>query len=71
MCDAHKLCGFTKLKFIGYPTHLYPQLYVMEDNMADCGFGRSPTGKCMGWHALTEEQYQEKKAAYEAKKADK
>ena len=38
--------------------------------MADCGCGRSPTGKCMGWHALTEEQYQEKKAAYEAKKAD-
>ena len=37
--------------------------------MADCGCGRSPTGKCMGWHALTEEQYQEKKAAYEAKKA--
>ena len=29
--------------------------------MADCGCGRSPTGKCMGWHALTEEQYQEKK----------
>ena len=28
--------------------------------MADCGCGRSPTGKCMGWHALTEEQYQEK-----------
>jgi len=43
----------------------------MEDNMADCGCGRSPTGKCMGWHALTEEQYQEKKAAYEAKKTEK
>ena len=39
--------------------------------MADCGCGRSPTGKCMGWHALTEGQYQEKKAAYEAKKSRK
>ena len=39
--------------------------------MADCGCGRSPTGKCVGWHDLTEEQYQEKKAAYEAKKAEK
>ena len=39
--------------------------------MADCGCGRSPTAKCMGWHALTEEQYQEKKAAYEAKKTEK
>ena len=39
--------------------------------MADCGCGRSPTGKCVGWHDLTEEQYVEKKAAYEAKKAAK
>jgi hypothetical protein len=39
--------------------------------MAECGCGRSPTGKCVGWHGLTEEQYQEKKAAYEAKQASK
>lgn len=32
-----------------------------------CGCGRSPTGKCIGWHALTEEQYLEKKAQYEEK----
>jgi hypothetical protein len=42
-----------------------------ENSMADCGCGRSPTGKCVGWHNLTEEQYQEKKAAYEAKQAAK
>lgn len=24
-----------------------------------CGCGRSPTGDCIGWHALSEEQYQE------------
>ena len=35
--------------------------------MAECGCGRSPTGKCVGWHALTEEKYQEKKAAWEEK----
>ena len=29
--------------------------------MAECGCGRSPTGKCVGWHGLSEEQYQEKK----------
>ena len=23
-----------------------------------CGCGRSPTGQCCGWHALTEEAYQ-------------
>ena len=25
-----------------------------------CGCGRSPTGECIGWHSLTEEEYQEK-----------
>ena len=39
--------------------------------MAECGCGRSPTGKCVGWHGLSEEQYHEKKAAYEAKQATK
>lgn len=24
---------------------------------ANCGCGRSPTGKCIGWHTLTEEQW--------------
>lgn len=30
-----------------------------------CGCGRSPTGKCCGWHALTEDAYKEKLAEYE------
>ena len=37
-----------------------------------CGCGRSPTGKCVGWHNLNEEQYAEKaqwEAKQEAKKA--
>lgn len=25
-----------------------------------CGCGRSPTGKCIGWHSLTNEEYQAK-----------
>ena len=29
-----------------------------------CGCGRSPTGKCIGWHALTEDQYRLKKDEY-------
>jgi hypothetical protein len=35
-------------------------------NSPKCGCGRSPTGNCMGWHALTEEEYEKKKTAYEA-----
>ena len=31
-----------------------------------CTCGRSPTGKCVGWHKLSEEEYQEKKIVWEA-----
>ena len=33
--------------------------------MDDCGCGRSPNGKCIGWHGLSEEEYQEKLKEYE------
>lgn len=31
----------------------------------DCSCGRSPNGKCIGWHNLTNEKYEAKKAEYE------
>jgi hypothetical protein len=34
-----------------------------------CGCGRSPTGKCCGWHALTESAYQERLAEYQDSQA--
>ena len=33
--------------------------------MGECGCGRSPNGKCIGWHGLSEEEYQEKLKEYE------
>ena len=42
----------------------------MEMEMS-CNCGRSPTGKCVGWHKLDEDQYLEKKAAWDAKQAAK
>ena len=33
----------------------------------ECGCGRSPTGKCIGWHNLSEEEYQEKLKEHEDK----
>lgn len=30
------------------------------DDIGKCGCGRSPTGKCIGWHSLTEEEYEAK-----------
>jgi hypothetical protein len=36
-----------------------------NDDTGKCGCGRSPTGKCIGWHSLSEEKFQAKKAEYE------
>lgn len=35
------------------------QVRVKEnpEEFGQCGCGRSPTGKCVGWHGLTEEGY--------------
>jgi len=30
------------------------ELYIMNK---ECGCGRSPTGKCTGWHKLSNEEY--------------
>lgn len=44
------------------------QVRVKEDakEFGGCGCGRSPTGKCIGWHGLTEDVYQQKLAEYQA-----
>lgn len=36
-----------------------------KEEFGKCGCGRSPTGKCIGWHGLTEEQYKTEKELYE------
>jgi hypothetical protein len=38
--------------------------------MNDCGCCRSPNGKCIGWHDLSEEEYQEKLKEYEKNNND-
>ena len=38
-----------------------------QEKIGSCGCGRSPTGDCCGWHALSEDQYREKLAQYEIK----
>lgn len=35
---------------------------IRENQVCVCG--RSPTGKCIGWHALTEDQYRERVSSY-------
>jgi len=57
----------------------YDRIFGKKDKMTPavedmkkgtCGCGRSPTGNCIGWHGLTEEQYQVKLAEYIAEKTD-
>ena len=45
-----------------------PQTTVIKlklENKVSSTCGRSPTGKCVGWHNLSEEDYQSKKIAWE------
>jgi len=44
------------------------QMRVEEDQsqIGKCGCGRSPTGKCIGWHGLTEDEFRQELAKYEA-----
>ena len=39
-------------------------MMAKPETAGQCGCGRSPTGKCCGWHALTEEAYQQHLAEY-------
>lgn len=43
------------------------QMTPSVENMkkGTCGCGRSPTGDCVGWHSLTEDQYKQKLNDYE------
>ena len=48
------------------------QIRVKEnpEEFGKCGCGRSPTGKCIGWHGLTEDEYADRKEKYETGKQD-
>lgn len=48
------------------------QVRVKENQkeFGNCGCGRSPTGKCIGWHGLDEDEYRQQLAIYEAKQID-
>ena len=36
----------------------------IKEGGSPCGCGRSPTGRCIGWHALTEDQYWDRLKEY-------
>jgi len=48
------------------------QVRVKENSeeFGKCGCGRSPTGKCIGWHGLNEDQYNEALEKYMTNQTD-
>ena len=42
-----------------------------ESEIGKCGCGRSPTGKCIGWHGLSESEFQSKLQSYLSEEAGK
>lgn len=44
---------------------IFKKVAVAEAKTGTCGCGRSPTGNCIGWHSLTEEDYKVKLSNYE------
>ena len=43
---------------------------VEQMKQGTCGCGRSPTGDCCGWHALSEDMFQQRKELYETGRVD-
>ena len=39
---------------------------VEQMKQGTCGCGRSPTGDCIGWHSLSEEEFQKQLAEFQA-----
>ena len=48
------------------------QIRVKENakEFGRCGCGRSPTGKCIGWHGLSESEFVERKELYKTGRVD-
>jgi len=46
------------------------QVSVKQMQKGTCGCGRSPTGDCIGWHGLSEEEFQKRLAEYKEKTLD-
>jgi hypothetical protein len=51
--------------------NMTPKSTQMNEGGSACGCGRSPTGKCIGWHGLSEDAFQERLAEYNAQKSEK
>lgn len=44
-------------RIFGKKNKMTPQYKDNGEDVGTCGCGRSPTGKCIGWHGLSEDDY--------------
>ena len=44
-------------RIFGKRDRMTPKYKDNGEDVGTCGCGRSPTGKCIGWHGLTEDEY--------------
>lgn len=42
-----------------------------NDEIGKCGCGRSPTGKCVGWHGLSDEEFRVKLKEFQQEQREK
>ena len=57
-------------KLIPEETEMQVRLKEDASEFGKCGCGRSPTGKCIGWHGLSQEEFVQRKELYETGRAD-
>jgi hypothetical protein len=55
----------------GKKDNMQVRVQTDESKVGQCGCGRSPTGKCIGWHGLSESDFQSKLASYLADEQSK
>lgn len=54
-------------QIFGKKDNMTPRVEQVKEGGSPCGCGRSPTGKCVGWHGLTEAEFQKRLSEYQEK----
>ena len=51
-------------RIFGKKNRMTPHYKDNGEDVGTCGCGRSPTGKCIGWHGLSEDDYKARLAEF-------
>ena len=51
-------------RIFGKRDRMTPHYKDNGEDVGTCGCGRSPTGKCIGWHGLSEDEYKARLAEF-------